>query len=228
VARARLPLVALTGDEQQRFLAALREDASFRQSVRREVLTDELLELPGRLAEIDVRLTDRLDRLTERLDRLSESVDALVRSVKAQQDDIGDLKGYRLQLEVERHPGGYLTPLLRKARPILEPELFDLLPDEADDVLRADLVARGRLGSDDQPSLAVVEVSWHADVDDLERALARAKLLAAATGERVLPMVVSKVDPGPAVRDRAEDLAVAVLLFATAPVVASGRPVQAA
>jgi predicted transcriptional regulator len=263
--------VALSREEQDAFLAAVRADEGFRAAVRREVLSAQLLELPERVAEMDLRLTERLDRLaerldrltervaemdlrlterldrlaerldrltervaemdlrlTERLDRLTERLDQLTAIVARHQDDLGQLEGFDLERRVSQRPGGYLTPVLRKATAIPEPELMDLLSDDAEDVLRADVVARGRLAVDGEPTLAVVEVSWRAHGDDLDRALARAQLLARATGQRVLPMTVSQEDPGEAVTSKAGALGVALLLASTSPALVDGTPLRAA
>lgn len=213
--------VALTSDEQERFLEALRTDAGFRSAVRREVLTEELLELPGRVAELDARLTERLDRVAERLDRVAELVGR-------QQDDLGSLKGQILEAKVRDRAAGYLSAVVRKAAVVPDSELVALLPDEADDVLLADLVARGRLAADGQPTMAVVEVSWRVHSDDLDRALARAQLLLRATGQRVLPIAVSQEDPGDAVASKAAALGIALLQVAAQQALVVGQPLAAA
>ena len=79
-------------------LRRLREDSEFRAEMRRELLTQELLDLPQRFAEytqatdrrLDVltenvnTLTLRLDALTQRVDDLTQRLDALIERV----DDI--------------------------------------------------------------------------------------------------------------------------------------------
>ncbi len=90
--------VPLTPEERGRFIAALRSDEAFRNDVRKEVLTEQLLEVPqrisgielrltemdaritemdARITEMDARLTARIDALTERMDRLTERMDRL-------------------------------------------------------------------------------------------------------------------------------------------------------
>ncbi len=101
--------VPLTPEERGRFIAALRSDEAFRNDVRKEVLTEQLLEVPQRISGIELRLTEmdaritemdaritemdarltaridalteRMDRLTERMDRLTERMDALVKQM---------------------------------------------------------------------------------------------------------------------------------------------------
>lgn len=55
-------------------LRALKEHQEWRSAVREELLEEELLELPSRLARIDERLTHHLEQLTERLDQVVERV----------------------------------------------------------------------------------------------------------------------------------------------------------
>lgn len=70
-------------------LRRLREDSEFRAQMRRELLTQELLDLPQRFAEYtqvtDHRLddlTDNMNTLTKRVDALTERVDALAQSLQ--------------------------------------------------------------------------------------------------------------------------------------------------
>lgn len=81
----------------QDVLTLLRQDESFRDEVRRLVLTEELLRLPEQMAALatslrehreQVReqmaaLTQRLDALTQRVDALTQRVDALTQRVDA-------------------------------------------------------------------------------------------------------------------------------------------------
>lgn len=131
----------------------LRENPEWRDEIRRELLTEELLELPQRFAEYakvtDQRLdsieqkvdtltenlntlTERVDALTERVDTLTENVNALTHNVIAltgRVDTLGyrvdSLRGYALEQRLPRQ----LPPLasrefgVRRVYPIWVPEI---------------------------------------------------------------------------------------------------------
>lgn len=77
---------------------------------------------------------------------------------------------------------------------------------ERDDVLKADLVARGRLRSTGQEAYLVVEVSWGVGTEDVERAHRRAGRLQKATGLALA--AVAGVSILPEARQLAETLGV--------------------
>ena len=61
----------------------LREHPEWRDELRRELLTDELLQLPQRFAEYTASTDARLDDIERRLDALTEAVDRLVQRAEA-------------------------------------------------------------------------------------------------------------------------------------------------
>ena len=85
--------MALSSEDKERFLSFLRADQDFREAVRRELLTAELVSLPERFAvlvdevhaltgSVDA-LTGSVDALTARVDELTARVDALTARVDA-------------------------------------------------------------------------------------------------------------------------------------------------
>ena len=62
-------------------LRRLREDSEFRAEMRRELLTQELLDLPQRFAEYTQTTDRRLDVLTENVNTLTENVNVLTQRV---------------------------------------------------------------------------------------------------------------------------------------------------
>ncbi len=245
----------------------LEGDPGFRARLRAVILSDELLELPERVArleervarleervarleervaEMDARLTARLDALTARLDALTARLDAFAEQVDRRfeevdrrfeeasvergklRDDIGVLKGRDFEARIAAHPGRYLSDLL--VRPVArDVETFDLSPLSGEDrrqLVRADLVVAGRATetpSSETELLAVVEASWRVHVDDLQRAVDRAAILARVAGGPVLPVAVSKVDPGEAIVERAAELGLALLVDDGGPPRTTGR-----
>ncbi len=73
-------------------LRRLREDSEFRAEMRRELLTQELLELPQRFAEYTQVTDRRLDDLTENMSTLTKRVDALTERVDALAQSLQEFK----------------------------------------------------------------------------------------------------------------------------------------
>ena len=92
----------------------------------------------------------------------------------------------------------YISRLLRRVHALANDELVALLDaavtqgqlsrDEADAVLQADVVVRGRHWEDGTEVYLVVEVSWGVGLHDVQRAVERASLLA-RLGTPALPVV---------------------------------------
>jgi len=99
----------------------------------------------------------------------------------------------------ERYPA-YLGRLLRKAKLRTFEELLEwvseaedkglLSPEEAEEILRLDLVIEGELKHSRKPVFLAVEVSVSLYPEDLDRALRRADLLFRILQKEVIPVVV--------------------------------------
>src|SRR5207244_545945 len=74
----KLKPMAFSVEDLNDLLELLRQHPEWREAVRREVLTRELLELP----EIVQRLADRVDQLTIRLEQLTVTVNQLSTDVR--------------------------------------------------------------------------------------------------------------------------------------------------
>jgi multidrug efflux pump subunit AcrA (membrane-fusion protein) len=168
------------------------------------------------LAEAQRRSEDRLGRVEEHLTALAEAqrrtevqMTALVeaqRRTEARLDimtiDLADLKGDSLERRYREHGPAYFGRLVRRSRVLGAEEVMDLLEPvvkqgelsalEADEVVLAHLVIRGRRREDDTEVYLVVEVSWGVGPYDVERAAHRADLLRRA-GVLALPVVAGKV-----------------------------------
>jgi len=141
------------GISTQEVLELLREDPSFREEVRRLVLTDELLNMPRQMAVLTSRveglatqmqaLTTRVDSLAARVDDLTAQMQALttrVDDLTAQMQelariqrgmliDIGDMKGKLAEMEYRDKVHGYLGGIVRRTRLIEPDRLWDILDD---------------------------------------------------------------------------------------------------
>ena len=182
--------MALSSDERDRFLTTLRSDAAFREEVRREVLSAELLELPQRFAAF-----------VEEMHTFREEVHAFVMEMRAFResterrlgalesvtgrltDDSAKLRGMILEQTIRGNPGYYLR---RHARRVKLADLDDLLDDlgiadMGDDdykvLARTDVLATGRSSEGGKAVVFVVEATWRAHTGDVDRQAARRRIL---------------------------------------------------
>jgi hypothetical protein len=134
--------------------------------------------------------------------RTEEQLTALVATVKSLADAVTDLKGDQLERHYREHADAYFAPLLDRLRVLSVEERSlaadardggQLSPEEAHDLLRSDLILRGK-GADGSDLFLVVEVSSVIDSRDVIRAARRAQLLAIATGLPVTSGVAGKAD----------------------------------
>ena len=170
------------------------------------------------VAELRRDMERRFNDVDERIDRLQGDVGQLKDNMGQLKDDMGQLRGDVAQLkgnDLERRyrerAYSYFGRLIRKGR-IIEPQkLYEML-DEAiergvlsqrdrDQVGLADLVMRGRWIADGRQVMVLAEISALVDLNDVQRAVDRAALLA-KTGLPVVPVVA-----GASVTERAADMA---------------------
>lgn len=207
--------MAFTISDLRELIQLLEQHPTWRAELRRWVLTEELLTLPQamyELVEIQRRteerigqivghldtLTQRVDQLTERMDTLTQRVDQLVESQLRMGSDLERLKESDLERRYRERAHAYFSRLLRRIHVLSGDELGTLLEqavlqgylseDEADEVMQADVIVRGRRREDDSEAYLVVEVSWGVGLSDVQRAAERAALLS-RTGISALPVV---------------------------------------
>jgi hypothetical protein len=102
-------------------------------------------------------------------------------------NDMVEVKGIVLELRYRDRAYAYFAPLIRRTRVLSGDELDALLEGaiaqgqlseaEADELLLADLLLRGRRRADNSAVYLVVEVSWKVDPYDVERSVRRAALM---------------------------------------------------
>jgi polyhydroxyalkanoate synthesis regulator phasin len=208
-------------DEQLAILTA-RVDALTEQGV---VLTSRVDALTVRVDDLTVRLdalTARVDDLTSRVDALTVRVDALTEQVARLTEQVGRLvarmdvltarvdanTGELLEFRYERRAGAYFSPMARRIQVLNHSALADLLDDALDagriteserrEVLRSDLVVMGQRRTDREPVYLVVEISMGVGIDDIQRAIVRAGIMA-QLGRPAIPVVAGqRIDPEPA------------------------------
>ena len=208
--------MALSSEDKERFLSYLRADQGFREEVRREVLTAELLSLPARFAALvdEVHaLTGSVDALTARVDAFVEATDRRLGSLERQvirlADDYGDLPGLILEQQVRQNPGYYLHKYARRVHVMSidqlldEPETSALSEEEQDVLARTDVLARGVSRESGRAVFLVVEATWRPYSGDVEREVSRRDVLA-SKGVETLAIIVSKKAATESVRRLAE------------------------
>jgi hypothetical protein len=112
--------------------------------------------------------------------------------------DLEQLKGHNLEQRYRERAPTYFSRILRRIHVLSNDELIALLDDavtqgqlsedEADEILQADVVVRGRHREDGTEVYLVVEVSWGVGLHDVQRAAERAALLT-RLGIPTLPVV---------------------------------------
>ncbi len=199
--------MALSSDERDRFLTTLRSDAAFREEVRREVLSAELLELPQRFAAF-----------VEEMHTFREEVHAFVMEMRAFResterrlgalesvtgrltDDSAKLRGMILEQTIRGNSGYYLR---RHARRVKLADLDDLLDDlgiadMGDDdykvLARTDVLATGRSSEGGKAVVFVVEATWRAHTGDVDRQAARRRILS-ERGVDAVAIIASTEEP---------------------------------
>ena len=159
-------------------------------------------ELVTALAEAQKRTEERITALVEAQTALTQDVQLLTKRVDTLSQDVGGLKGDLLELRYRNRAPAYFRGLAHRLRTLPDHELDAFLDEavqagklteaEADQIMEADIVVRGRRREDGAEVYLVVEVSWGVGPHDVERAAERAALLA-KTGLLTIPVVAGKV-----------------------------------
>ncbi len=175
---------------------------------RLETAVAQLIESQRNLEERVARLETAVAQLIESQRQMSEEMRALAAShrhleLKVQRltDRMARLDGQMLEIQYRNKAASYFGRLLRRAQAVdlndLEERLENILSlEELEDVLRLDLVIRGRSRQappgETAPELwLAVEVSAVIDRQDVKRAFERAEILRKA-GLAVLPVVAGE------------------------------------
>lgn len=200
--------MAFTIEDFRDLIGLLGQHPEWRTELRRWVLSDDLFALPQtmhELAEAQRRteervgqLAVRMDELTQRMDQLAVRMEQLVEVQTRMGSDLERLKGSDLERRYHERAHAYFSRVLRRIYVLSGDELTALLEEaithkqlseeEADDILQADVVLRGRRREDGTEVYGVVEVSWGIGLSDVQRASTRAALLP-RTGMPAIPIV---------------------------------------
>jgi hypothetical protein len=146
------------------------------------------------LVEAQQRTDQQIAALTEAQLQTNYRLDTLT-------NDMAEVKGIVLELRYRDRAYAYFAPLIRRTRVLSGDELDALLEGaiaqgqlseaEADELLLADLLLRGRRRADNSEVYLVVEVSWKVDPYDVERSVRRAALMS-RIGIPAVPVVAGR------------------------------------
>ena len=209
---------SFTVREFHELIKILEEHPEWREELRRLILTDELLKLPElvrELAEAQRRTEERLESLAARVDALAEAqrrteeelrslaaqVSLLAESQRRMQMDLSELKGDFIERRYRERAHAYFSRLITRAHVLSPDEIVELVSrgveegiiseGEAEELLWADVIVRGRERESGEEVYLVVEVSWGVGVGDVERAANRAEILG-RLGFKVMGVVAGK------------------------------------
>ncbi len=169
-------------------LRVVRENEEFRAAMRRELLSDEVLELPKRLALYAEATNLRLDRIESDLSVLKADVAELKRMSQSHTNDIGELKGLTLESKLYNRGPSYLATglnvydiaIIRVAerdessaefntqlRDALESGVITM--EEYHRVLRTDMIVSGRRPGVPGTLYAAIEASYAVHRADIRK-----------------------------------------------------------
>jgi hypothetical protein len=207
-----------TVEEFRDLVRILEERPEWRAELRRLVLTDEILTLPALIRELIeaqrrteqrvATIEEQLAALIEAQQRTEQEIATLVEVQRRAEQRIGTLtndmagvKGVVLELRYHHRAHAYFAPLIRRTHVLSGEEIETLLEGavaqgllseaEADEILLADLLLRGRRRADNSEVYVVVEISWKIDPYNVERSVRRAALLS-RIGTPAVPVVAGK------------------------------------
>ena len=178
-------------------IRAMRENPEARDALRREILTEELLTLPQRLADLVAVVTRQgqdIEALKEDMSILKEDVSVLKEDVSVLKEDVlkndvGYLKGRSLEATLQGSIVPFLSDRLELRRGVVvrgptlyavshafEDEIEDasergaISRDQRERVYGTDLIVRARSRATGETVFVAVEASFTIDDDDIDRA----------------------------------------------------------
>lgn len=207
--------MAFTVEDFEDLYRLLSAHPEWRTRLRPLILGDEYVELPSRIAQVDKELGEIRDILASIATTLREMTERQNRV----EGRMGNIEGDLLEAKYERNMrewfADYLWPIERVFTGDLSLLRTQLSDRELQSVRAVDLILRGKDQRDwGEDLLMVVEISQTINVDDVERALERAKLLEKA-GYRARAAVGGyRLAPGVETRARELDVIVDLRRFA--------------
>ena len=194
------------------FIRALRENPEFRDAARRELLTEDLLELPGEFREFRSGVEEFMSSSEEFRSGVEEFRASAERRFDTLTNRVDDLRGYaleakmpsRLRQRLGRELGLSRVRAIWMGEHSVQPQsraerfsdsveqAFDeghLTDDEAGRLLDTDLIARGSRISDGATVYIAVETSGVIGISDISRARESADIMARLYAAPAIPAV---------------------------------------
>ena len=173
------------------FVRVLRENDDFRAAARRELLTEELLELPQRFDEYTLATDGKFDALENKVDALRGTDLEAKMPTRLAQNLRGTLGLKRLQVMwVAR---GIVSPISRSERFTYRMEaaveVGMITDDEQGRLTETDMVARALRETDDCGVWIAAEASGVINGNDIDRARASASALTKIYRQESIPVV---------------------------------------
>lgn len=185
----------------------MQKDAALRAEMRAVLLGEELLSLPELVKENSRQIAEnsrQIAALTERMDQLTEIIRHHDGRLVRVEDRLGQLQGDITEDKYRRSFASRAARIEGRVRvsKVLSPQEVDDLgyeasqsglisDDEAGQLLRADAVAFGTVRATGEEITLVAEVANRVHVDDVVRAIERAKIAARALpNRRAIPVVM--------------------------------------
>jgi hypothetical protein len=200
--------MSFTPDDFHDLVRIIEDHPEWRADLRRLLLSEELLLLPEQFAQFRAQtelqfqeLRGAITRLVEAQQRTEAQIATLVEVAQKLETDVGTLKGWSLEYEYRNKPFAYFHRVITRPHVLTSDELATLVYDAVDagvladtqahEISLADIVVRGKRGKGGPDVYLVVEVSWGVGVQDVDRAVQRAALLA-RLGTPVIPVVAGR------------------------------------
>jgi len=188
------------------------EDDEFRAASRRELLTNELLELPEKFAENAKQVDSRLESVETRLDGVETKLDRVDTRLEHVEIDVDGLRGDALDRKAPTHlcqllndalsirrvqviwmPGGFVTPLHRMDNFIIDVESGAddgiITLEEEGRLNRTDMVARAIREPEGTRLWITAEISGLIGERDVRRARESATALRKLYSQETIPVV---------------------------------------
>jgi hypothetical protein len=195
--------VAFTVGDFEDLRKLLEQRPEWQAELRRLILSDDFLALPGivrdlaeaqrrtedalrELADVQRQTETRLGSVETRLGRVEDRLAEMIVEQQWARDQLGGLRGSDLERRYRENAGAMFDDLVRRPVLVAKHQVADLLDGESGEpfsrterreVLDADLIVRGRRWDDGQEVYLVVEVSVGIGREDVERAARRSALL---------------------------------------------------
>ncbi|MHB8294860.1 MAG: hypothetical protein ACYDH5_09615 [Acidimicrobiales bacterium] len=200
--------MALSTEDRDCFLASLRTDAAFREEVRREVLSEELLGLPQRFAAFVDEMRSFVDEMRSFAEETRSFVesgkwrfDALEDDVVRLTEDFGTLRAMVFEQKIRSNPGYCLRRHARRVK-VVDPDDFlddlgfaDSSDDEYELLARGDVLARGASKMTGAPVIFMVEATWRVHTGDVDQQVCRRQVLQ-NRGAATVAIIASIEPPG--------------------------------